>query len=375
MTADVLVVGAGLLGTSLALALRPEQDVLLHDAAPTTLAAALARGAGRAWDGTERVRLCVVAVPPRSTAAVLLQVQALGVASTYTHVSSVQSGVQAEVEAGSGDATAVCGGHPMAGRERSGPKAAVADLFVGRPWAVCAGPATSDRARDDVTRLARTVGAAPVDLAPEEHDRLVALVSHLPQIAASALAARLVDGRTGTLPLAGPGLQDTTRLAASDPALWREVLSLNAANLAPLVQALARDLGAVGDALAAAADAAREHPATGPGAPAPDRAVTALTPVLDLLARGAAGRATVPVKRGDTATAFAHVAVSMPDEPGQLAAVLTAAGAGGVNVEDVRVEHVPGRPYGVAELAVRAAERERAEAVLRAAGWHVIGHR
>ena len=376
MTADVLVVGTGLLGTSLGLALRPERDVLLADRSPESQAVAVRRGAGRAWDGQERAALVVVATSPSSVAAVLTDLRSRAIGSTYTHVTSVQSGVQREVEAHGAAVSDVCGGHPMAGRERSGPDAAVADLFVGRPWAVCPGPRTSRRAVDDVAALAVTVGASPVEMSPDEHDRLVALVSHLPQVAASALAARLLDREGEALPLAGPGLQDSTRLAASDPGLWREVLLANAANLAPLVQGLGADLTAAGDALArVAADGPAGADPRGDRGRSADEVAASFAPVLELLERGVRGRRAVPVKRGDLDAAFTVVAVSVPDAPGRLAALLTAAGDGGVNVEDVRVEHVPGRPYGVVELAVRAEARAAAEDVLRRAGWHVLGHR
>ncbi len=368
MTADVLIVGSGLLGTSLGLALAATRDVLLVDASPDVLRRAVARGAGRVFDGSERVGLVVVATPPSAVARQLVDLQRQGVGFTYTHVCSVQAPVQREVEALGGLPRSFCGGHPMAGREVNGPDAATGDLFAGRPWAICPGPRTTSRAQHDVTVLARDVGAEPVQLDPDEHDAIVALVSHVPQLAASALAARLVpprvlDPRPGVFdpqamavrtapPLAGPGLQDSTRLAASDPDLWREVLTLNAKNIAPVLQSLADDL-------AAAAQSLREGQDGGAA-------------VHDLLQRGRAGRELVPVKRGERGAAFATVVVSVTDAPGRLAALLTAAGEGGVNVEDVRVEHLTGRPTGVIELVVRTQAQEQARTVLRAAGWAVV---
>ncbi len=369
MTADVLVVGSGLIGTSLGLALTPSRDVLLADADPVTLERAVARGAGRAWDGRERVGIVVVCTPPRTVAGQLVRLERQGVGLSYTHVCSVQAPVQREVEALGGQLRTLCGGHPMAGKEQSGPEAASGDLFLGRPWAICPGPRTTGRAQGDLTALARAVGAEPVQLSPDEHDAVVALVSHVPQLAASALAARLVprhvpDPEPGlheprepapptALPLAGPGLQDSTRLAASDPDLWREVLLLNAANVAPVLQLLAEDLARAARALQAGNDDGET--------------------VHDLLRRGRAGRELVPVKRGERGAAFATVVVSVADAPGRLAALLTAAGAGGVNVEDVRVEHLTGRPTGVIELVVRTETQDEAKAVLRAAGWAVLG--
>ncbi len=358
MAADLLVVGTGLIGTSLGLALQGRARVLLTDADPATLAAAVDRGAGEPWDGSEAVTTAVVCTPPGVVAGEVARLQALGVSRTQTHVSSVQAAVQAGLEAQGCDPASVCGSHPMAGRERSGPGAATGTLFAGRPWVLCPGPATRAQALSDVEELVAASGATPVRLGPDDHDAAVALVSHLPQLAASALAAQLAGGGRDAAALAGPGLQDSTRIAGSDPRLWREVLRLNAANVAPLLAGLARDLTAAADALGrVAADAADAD---------------ALDDVVEVLRRGVAGRALVPVKRGERDAAFVSVAVQVSDRPGQIAGLLVAAGQADVNVEDVRVDHVPGRPQGVIELAVRAPARAHLEAALRAGGWDVL---
>lgn len=347
--ADVLVVGTGLIGTSLGLALHGRAEVLLSDVDPAALAVAVGRGAGRPWDGAEPARVAVVCTPPAAVPEQLLRLQ--GRARTLTHVCSVQAPVQAALEAAGCDPVAVCGSHPMAGRERGGPGSALAALFAGRPWVLCPGARTGAQALADVRAVVELTGAVPVELPPARHDAAVALVSHLPQVAASALAAQLLRGTPDAAALAGPGLQDSTRIAASDPALWREVLALNAPDVAPLVRGLADDLLAMAAALEAGDD----------------------DPVLALLDRGRRGRALVPVKRGERDAAFTAVAVSVPDTPGRLAALFIAAGAAGVNVEDVRVDHVPGSPRGIIELAVRAPARSTLELALRAAGWDVVG--
>lgn len=357
---DVLVVGCGLLGTSVALALRdsPWADVTLADADPAHVATAVSRGAGRRWDGEERALLVVAAVPPGRAADVLIGLQRRDVGLTYTHVSSVQSHVQAEIEAQSPDPSRVVGGHPLAGREVSGPDAAVADLFVGRPWAVCATPGAAPDAVDAVRLLATTCAAVPVDIDPDAHDRAVALLSHLPQVAASALAAQLAPpgpGPGAPTVLAGPGLADTTRLAAADPGLWTDILAANAEHLAPLVAGLASTLQELAQVLQDAVEAT------------PD----ARPRLAAFLQRGNAGRATIPVKRGELAEAFGRVRVVLPDRAGELASLLVAAGKAGVNVEDVRVEHVPGRPTGVVELLVESTEAGRLREGLQLGGWQL----
>jgi prephenate dehydrogenase len=364
---DVLVVGCGLLGTSIGLALRgsPQGDVTLWDASDTALGEAAQRGAGRAWDGIEPAGLVVVCVPPTTTAATLIDLQRRDIASTYTHVSSSQTHVQAEIEILSPNPSLVVGGHPLAGREISGAGAAVADLFVGRPWAVCATPISEPRAISAVRELAELCGGQPLETTPETHDAAVALTSHLPQVAASALAGVLLAHAGGdpsfTLALSGPGLADTTRLAASNPELWREVLGLNAGHVAPVIRALAASLDALADSLTTL------HATSDPRQRADAEAA-----LMRFLERGREGRALVPVKRGEVAGAFAGVRVELADAPGELARVLIAAGEAGVNVEDLRVEHVPGRPRGVVELLVSPGGEGPLGDALRRAGWQVF---
>ena len=346
--AGLLVVGTGLIGTSVGLALRGQVDVALSDPSAADLAIAVARGAGRAWDGQEAFAHCLVAAPPSAVASVVRRLADRG--GTFSHVASVQRSVHDDLAQAGVDLTRVCGSHPMAGKEQSGPEAASAALFAGRPWVLCPSGQTSPEALAAVRDLALHCGAEPVELTAEQHDTAVARVSHLPQVAASAVAAVLA-AQGEELALAGPGLQDTTRIAASDPALWVEVLRQNAAAVAPLVRALSRELASAAEALDRADAAALE----------------------DLLRRGNAGRRLVPRKRGEHDRDFVVVPVAVPDSPGQLAAVLASAAQAGINVEDVRVEHLPGRPTGVLSLLVHLSEQARARAALVAAGWDVVG--
>lgn len=360
MSVDLHVIGTGLIGTSIGLAVADAWDVLLSDRSPSAVDVAVARGAGRPWDGREKARLVVVAVPPAALRATLESAQRADLATTYSHVSSVQSRLQPQVQPSGLQWSTLCGGHPLAGKERSGPHAAAADLFVGRPWVLCPSAHTTQTAVREVHRLVLACGGQPLTATAEEHDAAVALVSHLPQVAASAVAALLVrtspSGGLAPAGLAGPGLQDTTRIAASNPELWLDVLTQNAAHVAPLVQALAADLAQLAQALAETAQG---------GGPA------AREVVLDLLRRGNAGRSLVPFKPGGADRDLVLLSVSISDHPGQLAAVLNSAASAAVNVEDVRLEHLPGRPRGVVALLVRSQDLPAAGAALRADGWLV----
>lgn len=238
----VLVIGTGLLGTSLALALTAAGvEVQLSDTSPTSLALARDMGAGAIRAGGDaQPGLVVVATPPDVAADVVLRSLAEHPGAVVTDVASVKDRVGAEVR-GRGGAAArrYVGSHPMAGRERSGASAADSDLFAGRPWVIVADgadPAAEAAVRD----LAVDVGATPVRMGAAEHDAAVAAVSHAPQLVSSLLAARLEDLPESALALAGQGLRDTTRIAASDPRLWAAIVVGNAGPVAGVLRQIGR---------------------------------------------------------------------------------------------------------------------------------------
>lgn len=352
-TGQVRVVGTGLLGTSIGLGLVAlDVDVVLDDASPATLALAVDYGAGRAAGDGDAPSLVVVAVPPDRTADVVEAELARFPDALVTDVASVKSGPLAALEAAGAPTGRYLGSHPMAGRERSGPIAARADLFLGRPW-VIAPHAGSDAAQAAVLEaLALDLGAVPVRLPVERHDAAVAVVSHAPQVVSSLLAGRLVDAPDHATDLAGQGLRDTTRIAGSDPAMWIQILSANAAQVLPVLADLRDDLDAV---LRALGD---------PAAPGARRALA------DLLAAGNAGVARIPGKHGiDLRTTSLIVLVD--DRPGQIARLLAEIEALGVNLEDLRLEHSPGAPIGIVEVAVAPEAAGGLEADLVQRGWRV----
>src|SRR3954467_6787076 len=202
----VLIVGTGLLGTSLALSLRRRDvDVLLTDRNPEHLRTASGLGAGRPYGG-EPVGLVVVAVPPDHLGTEIARALASGEA-VVTDVGSVKTAPLRALEGVAG-IERYAGSHPMAGSERSGPLAASATMFDGRPWAVTPHESSDPAAVVAVTELARVCGATPVLLSPEEHDQAVARTSHLPHLLASLVAGRLVDAPAEHLALSGQGVRD-----------------------------------------------------------------------------------------------------------------------------------------------------------------------
>ena len=350
----VLIVGAGLIGTSIGLALRElDIDVALDDTAAGRLALAVELGAGRRRLDAETFDLAVVAVPPSSVAGELLRLQSSNLAATYTDVASAKAEPQLQGETIGVDFGSYVGSHPVAGRERSGPAAAHSDLFIGRPWVITPTERSTPAALAHVHALAAACGAVAVEMSADEHDAALAAVSHLPHLVAALLAAQLVDADAATVALGGTGLHDTTRVAAGDANLWTQILVANADHLARALDGFADDVHRVRTALQQIANG-------------DSTAVDALTQVLRA---GVAGRARVPLKRGVPAAGFATVRVLVRDAPGELAALLRALADAQINVEDVRVEHDPGRQLGAVELDVRDDAVPALIACVRESGW------
>ena len=349
----VVIIGTGLIGTSIALALRSRgAEVWLADSDPAAarLAADLGAGALLPDELAEPADIAVIAVPPAAVAASLAQAQARRLARCYTDVASVKQLPAAQAAERGCDLASYVPGHPLAGREKHGPAAARADLFLGRTWALCPLPQTSPEAAETVTALVRACGAVPVRTDAASHDRWVALISHAPHLVSAAMAARLETAPPQALDLAGQGLRDVTRIAAGDTGLWTQILIANAAPVAEVLAAVAADL----------AEAARML-ADGEGSKS----------VAGLLDRGQAGAARIPGKHGGAPGEFTVVQVVIPDQPGELARLFEATGAAGVNIEDVRIEHSPGLPVGVAELSVRPGQVATLLGALETGGWPV----
>lgn len=368
----VRIVGAGLLGTSIGLALRlAGYEVTLVDPSPVSAALAADLGAGRvAAPGDPAPDVVVVAAPPDVVGDLVVQELETWPDATVTDVASVKQGVQDVVRRRAGlQARRYVPGHPMAGRERSGAVAARSDLFVGRTWVLC--PEGAEQTRVETVRdLAAATGARVVAMTVAEHDRAVAAVSHVPQVAASVVAAQLTNLPETAVDLSGQGVRDVTRIAASDPLLWTQILSGNAAAVRPLLDGVIASLTAVRDALVeidvVEQTEASPHTASGHAAP---RAVLAR-----VIAAGQEGRARIPGKHGTPPTSYATVVVVIPDEPGALGRLFTLVGEVGISIEDMRLEHDDGVAAGLLELDVLPVRAQALHAALAGDGWsaHVL---
>lgn len=369
----VLVIGTGLLGTSLALALRAAGvEVQLADTSPTSLALARDMGAGtpRGQESPEP-QIVVVATPPDVAADVVVAQLAAHPHAVVTDVASVKERVVAEVRARAAlDARRYVGSHPMAGRERSGAGAADSDLFAGRPWVVV-GQDSAPEAELVIRNLAVDAGATPVRMGAAEHDAAVAAVSHVPQLVASLVAARLETLGEGALALSGQGLRDVTRIAASDPRLWSAIIVGNAGPVADLLRQISDDLSTLITGIEAAACEPDSPEYTTPGT-AHTIAPGAVGAVTDIMTRGNTGRARIPGKHGGAPRRYAEVQVLVPDAVGELGRLFSDVGAAGVSIEDFSLEHSAGQSAGIALISVLPAAAQRLEEALDAQGWRVV---
>ena len=246
------IAGLGLIGGSLALALRRAHDIVAYDVDPATRRAAAARGIAvvETLDALLPSDVVVVATPPRSVLATLASLAPIAGDAVIADTTSVRSPVDAFAREHGGRARLV-GMHPMAGGTGTGFGAAAASLFRDRPMLVVPTAASDPDALERVGRVARDGGARVIVVSASDHDRRVALTSALPLAVAAALAAVADELGDGVVDFAGPGFRDTTRLADTDPALAEALLLANAGNV---VAALARMRGALDAIEGAVAD-------------------------------------------------------------------------------------------------------------------------
>lgn len=348
LTGPIQVVGAGLLGTSIGLAARRAGlTVWLSDPNAEHMRTAIGLGAGEHPPGDRVPQLVVVAVPPVHIAEVVTD--ALESGAVVTDVGSVKA-LPLDQVADRVDETALhryVGSHPMAGSERSGPLAASAALFDGRPWAVTPHVHADPDAVALVEELVGICGGVAVRLSPVEHDLAVARTSHLPHLLAVLAAAQLNDAVPEHLSLSGQGVRDVTRVAGGDPDLYSQIIRANASTVAGLLREVRGQL----DELIAAV-----------GAPDAEDLV-------ELLDRGVEGTRVIPGKHGRPPIETGQVFVVVPDHPGELARLFADVGEIGVNVEDLRIDHDPGRAAGLVELQVEIGSAERLRAALESRNW------
>ena len=353
----VAVVGTGLMGTSVALAAsRAGLAVRAWDADPATLAAATAHeGIEARADLAAAVAgasLVVVATPIAAIPEAVVDALVAAPAAVVTDAGSIKTHLVAETTALAGARGVALDrfvpGHPMGGSERSGPAHASASVVDGIVWAVTPIPATSGASVELLETFVASIGARPVRLGPERHDRLVAMVSHLPQVASTALmslAAAEEADEPDILLLAAGGFRDLTRLAASNPRLWSEILLANRDEVARAIGLYVERLQRLADEVLLGSGEGVER-------------------IFEEAKGARLGLAAKPQVRAGVAV----LQVPIPDRPGALAALTVGLADAAVNIEDLQIVHSPEGGRGLVHLTVAADAAEAAVRVLGAQG-------
>ena len=326
----IAIVGVGLIGGSLALALRALPDpphIVGIDEDPASLALALESGVvdeAVAADDAEAALLAadlvVLATPVAPAFGWLGLLGRIGFSGMVTDVASTKAAVVAEAGWTLAAGATFVGGHPMAGSERSGVAAADADLFRGAYYVLTPGRDTDADVYSRLHELVTSIGARVIALAPEAHDEAVAAISHVPHLAASALT-NLAEARTSggddVLRLAAGGFKDMTRIAAGSPDLWAGICLDNR-------DAVARGLGELAAQLGEFAVLLGEQDRQG---------------VRRWLARAADVRRSLPSRWVPASERLRELTVSMTDKPGAVSAITQAAARAGCNIEDIGIDH------------------------------------
>ncbi|MEM1055871.1 MAG: prephenate dehydrogenase [Bacteroidota bacterium] len=327
----IAILGTGLIGGSLALALRARQpgvEIVGYDRDPEQLALALERGAlHRAADsarlGAEAADLVILAVPTHAMPDALAEIAgALAPGTLVTDVASVKGPVADAARECLPEAVTFVGGHPMAGAERGGMAHADALLFENAVYVLT-------EADPRAVWLAESVGARPVVMDAERHDAVVAAVSHLPQLAAVALVGLASDVGDDALALAAGGFRDMTRIASSPFGMWGGILGANREAVLGALDAYSARVGSLREAVEAG-DLGR---------------------VRETFEASATTRSAIPSHSKGFLTPLAEVTLWAEDRVGFLAMVTGALAGAEINIKDMELLRVRENEGGAFRLA------------------------
>ena len=343
-----IVVGTGLIGGSLGMALRSRGwHVSGWDADPSRTAAAIRAGTLDAAGDDPAAEIAFVATPSSAVAgaaAALLADPDRPGRPVVTDVSGVKAAIVSAVAH-----PRFVGGHPMAGSEQVGLDGADGELFTGAVWVLTPTPQTDLGAFAYVRDVITSLGADVVVLSPEDHDRLVAVVSHVPHLVAATLmnaAAQDAEQDAVLLRLAAGGFRDMTRVAAGHPGIWPDVCADNAAAIVSSLDHVIEDLAAMRDRVAGA-----------------DRAG-----LLEALHRASSARRHLPA-RGARPERLTELRVPVSDREGVLAEITSVAGDLGINIYDIEIAHSAEGPRGVLLLVVDADEAAKLRHAVAGRGY------
>lgn len=347
----VALAGVGLIGGSIGLAARERlgAHVIGYNRSPGPLELALERGAiDEAVTSIEAIGMADVAIAGVAVDALPATVRALCEVLPDAVVSDVGSTKAALV--GAIDSPSFIGGHPLAGAEATGVAHARPNLFEGATWYLTPRTETPGVLYERLARFVAGLGAVPTAIAPDDHDRLMAIVSHLPHLVANLLVAQAAEALGGdTLPATGPSFRDATRVAGSNPALWAQIYGANRVALGAQIDDLVRRLGEVralldagdgGDLAAWQEVASRQRGA--------------------LLRVGLAGA---------DAGAVQQVSAVVPNKPGVVAEIALALGRAGINISDMSLAPEADNRTGMVMLWLDPSEAQRAIGLIAELGY------
>ena len=347
----VALVGVGLIGGSVGMAARRRlgAHVVGWNRSPAPLEVALQRGAiDEAVTDIDEIGSADIAIAGVAVDALPAAVRSLCAALPDAVVTDVGSTKGALVEAI--EHPNFIGGHPLAGAESTGVAHAREDLFQNATWYLTPRDATAGVLYERLARFVAGLGAVPTAIAPHDHDRLMAAVSHLPHVVANLLVAQATDALGGeTLPATGPSFRDATRVAGTNPPLWAQIYSANRAALGAQIDDLVRRLGEVRGLLDADADGAAL--AAWQGAAGTQRRA--------LLEAGLAGGG----------GAAREIRAEVPNRPGVVAQIALALGRAGINISDMSLAPEADNRTGVVALWLSPDDAERAIGLVAALGY------
>jgi prephenate dehydrogenase len=342
----VALLGVGLIGGSIGLAARERRGahVVGWNRSPAALETALANGAiDEAVSSLSEICDADVAVASVSVDALPGAVRDLCDALPGAVVTDVGSTKQALVEAV--DRESFIGGHPLAGAESTGVAFARADLFDGATWYLTPRERSPGVLYERLARFVAGLGAVPTAIAPADHDRLMAAVSHLPHVVANLLVAQAADALGGeTLPATGPSFRDATRVAGANPALWAQIYRSNKGALGAQIDDLVARLREVRSLLDADADLAGWQ-------------------------AQAAGQRGALLEVGLIGGAAREIRASVPNRPGVVAQLALALARAGINITDMSLAPEADNRTGVVGLWVREADAPRAIEIVAELGF------
>lgn len=345
----VALVGVGLIGGSVGMAARRRlgAHVVGWNRSPGALELALERGAiDEAVASIGEIGSADIAIAGVAVDALPAMVRALCEAlpdAVVTDVGSTKGALTDAIESPN-----FIGGHPLAGAESTGVANAREDLFDDATWYLTPRVETAGVLYERLARFVAGLGAVPTAIAPDDHDRLMAAVSHLPHVVANLLVAQATDALGGeTLPATGPSFRDATRVAGSNPALWAQIYTANRAALGVQIDDLVARLGAVRGLLDTGGPELAQWQA---GA-------------------GTQRRALLEVGLAGGGGAAREIRADVPNRPGVVAQIALALGRAGINISDMSLAPEADNRTGVIALWVSPGDADGAIELVAGLGY------